>query len=220
MAIGTNTTLVENAPQTFADLADPQYEGQVALNGDPREAGAAFAAVMAASLANGGSFDDIMPGIQFFADLKSSGNLSDVQVTEASVLAGETPIVLDWTYNFPGLQSQIEEAGFEVEVVVPSDGVYGSYYSQGVVADGPHPNAARLWIEHILSDEGALGYLEGGAIPARYAAMVESGVITDDMLANLPPAELIEQIEFPTLDQIAAAQEALAANWGPMVADA
>ena len=220
MAIGTNTTLVETAPQTFADLADPQYEGQVALNGDPREAGAAFAAVMAASLANGGSFDDIMPGIQFFADLKASGNLSDIQVTEASVLAGETPIVLDWTYNFPGLQSQMEEAGFEVEVVVPSDGVYGSYYSQGVVADGPHPNAAKLWIEHILSDEGALAYLEGGAIPARYAAMVESGVITDDMLANLPPAELIEQIEFPTADQLAAAQEALAANWGPMVADA
>ncbi len=220
MAIGSNTTLVEEAPQTFADLTDPQYEGLVALNGDPREAGAAFAAVMAASLANGGSFDDIMPGIQFFAELKASGNLSDVQVTEASVLAGETPIVLDWTYNFPGLQSQLEEAGFEVAVVVPSDGVYGSYYSQGVVADGPHPNAAKLWIEHILSDEGALGYLEGGAIPARYAAMVESGVITDDMLANLPPAELIEQIEFPTLDQIAAAQEALAANWGPMVADA
>jgi putative spermidine/putrescine transport system substrate-binding protein len=220
MAIGTNTTLIDEAPQTFADLEDPQYQGQVALNGDPREAGAAFAAVMAASLANGGSFDDIMPGIQYFADLKASGNLSDVQVTEASILAGETPIVLDWTYNFPGLRSQIEEAGFEVEVVVPSDGVYGSYYSQGVVADGPHPNAAKLWIEHILSDEGALGYLEGGAIPARYAAMVESGVITDDMLANLPPAELIEQIEFPTLEQIAAAQEALATNWGPMVADA
>ena len=50
--------------------------------------------------------------------------------------------------------------------------------------------------------------------------MVDAGVITDDMLANLPPAELIEAIEFPTLDQIAAAQEALATNWGPMVADA
>ena len=102
----------------------------------------------------------------------------------------------------------------------PSDGVYGSYYAQGVVADSPHPNAGRLWIEHILSDEGALGYLEGGAIPARYATLVENGVITEDMLANLPPAELIEQIEFPTVEQIAAAQEVLAENWGPMVADA
>ena len=35
----------------------------------------AFAAVMAASLANGGSADDIMPGIEFFAELKASGNL-------------------------------------------------------------------------------------------------------------------------------------------------
>ena len=30
---------------------------------------------MAASLANGGSADDIMPGIEFFAELKASGNL-------------------------------------------------------------------------------------------------------------------------------------------------
>ncbi len=55
----------------------------MALNGDPREAGAAFAAVMAASLANGGSLDDIMPGIQYFADLKAAGVLSATQVTPA-----------------------------------------------------------------------------------------------------------------------------------------
>ena len=82
MAIGTNTTLVDNPPATFADLEKPEYKGQVSLNGDPREAGAAFAAVMAASLANGGSFDDIMPGIQYFADLKASGNLIPVALTE------------------------------------------------------------------------------------------------------------------------------------------
>jgi len=51
------------------------------------------------------------------------------------------------------------------------------------------------------------------------AITVENGTITDDMLANLPPAELIDQVEFPTTDQIAAAQDVLAENWGPMVAD-
>ena len=55
MSIASNTTLVKNPPKTWADLKNPEYKGQVALNGDPREAGAAFAAVMAASLANGGS---------------------------------------------------------------------------------------------------------------------------------------------------------------------
>ena len=219
MSIGTNTTIVSDVPTSFADLNDEQYAGQVSLNGDPREAGAAFAGVWAAALANGGSFDDIMPGIEYFADLKSQGILNLVAADDNTILSGETPIVLDWTYNWPGRLEAIAEAGFEWSSTVPSDGVYGSYYAQGVVADSPHPNAARLWIEHILSDVGALGYLEGGAIPARYATLVESGVITDDMLANLPPAELIEQVAFPTADQIAAAQAIIAENWGPMVVD-
>jgi putative spermidine/putrescine transport system substrate-binding protein len=220
MAIGVNTTIAPAVPTSFAELNDPQFAGMVSLNGDPREAGAAFSGVWAAALANGGSFDDIMPGIEYFAELKANGILSPVAVDPSTILSGETPIVLDWTYTFPGLLQDIADAGFEFTSVVPSDGVYASYYAQGVVAGSPHPNAGRLWIEHILSDEGALGYLEGGAIPARYATLVENGVITEEMLANLPPPELTEQIAFPTLDQIAAAQEVLADNWGPMVADA
>ena len=220
MAISTNTTIVPNAPKTFADLAKPEYEGLVALNGDPREAGAAFAAVMAASLANGGSADDIMPGIEFFADLKASGNLGTADVTPATVLSGETPIAIDWSYNVPGLRAQIEDAGFTYETNFPSDGVYGGFYGQGVVADSPHGACSKLWLEHILSDEGALGYLEGGAIPARYEAIVEAGLVDEAAKANLPPAELIDQISFLTPEQIDAAKTVLAENWGPMVADA
>ena len=112
MAIGTNTTIVDNPPQTFDDLKKPEYKGQVAINGDPREAGAAFAAVMAASLANGGSFDDIMPGIEYFAELKESGNLDpDKSLDESTILSGETPINLDWTYNWPGLEHQAGRGG-------------------------------------------------------------------------------------------------------------
>ncbi|MFM9122486.1 MAG: extracellular solute-binding protein, partial [Actinomycetota bacterium] len=172
MAIGTNTTIVKNAPSSFADLKKPEYKGLVSLNGDPREAGAAFNAVVAASLANGGSFDDIIPGIKYFAELKEMGNLAGTDVTEASVIAGETPVWLDWTYNYPGLAPKLVENGITWAIRVPTDGVHGGYYAQGVVKGGPNNNAAKLWIEHIVSDEGALGYLEGGAIPARFEALV------------------------------------------------
>jgi putative spermidine/putrescine transport system substrate-binding protein len=220
LSIASNTTLVKNPPQTFADLKKPEYKGQVTINGDPREAGAAFAAVMAASLANGGSFDDIMPGIQFFADLKKAGNLQQIDVTEASVLSGDVPIALDWTYNFPALQTALQDAGFAMQVVVPSDGVYGGYYAQSVVTQAKHPCAARLFLENLVGDDGALGYLEGGAIPARFAALEASGKITDDLKKNLPTPDVIAKVAFPTQAQTDAAKKILADNWGPMVADA
>ena len=217
MAIGSNNAIVKEAPTSFADLKDPKYKGQVALNGDPREAGAAFAAVMAASIANGGSFDDILPGIKYFAELKKSGNLSGTDVTEATVLSGDTPIFIDWTYNYPGLLPKLKENGIEITTNVPSDGVYGGYYAQGVVAGSPHPNAAKLWIDHITSDEGALGYIAGGAVPARYDALVKAGKVTADMTKNLPSADLIAGIKFPTQDQIAKAKEVLADQWPKLV---
>jgi putative spermidine/putrescine transport system substrate-binding protein len=175
---------------------------------------------MAASIANGGSADDILPGIEFFAELKKSGNLGGTDVTKETVLSGETPIAIDWSYNLPGLLGDLEAAGLTVEVNYPSDGVYGGFYAQGVVRNSPHQACSKLWQEHIVSDEGALGYLEGGAIPARYEALDAAGLITEDMKSNLPPAELISQVSFLTPEQIAAAKDALAAQWGPMVADA
>ncbi len=220
ISIGTNTTIVANAPKSWADLAKPEYAGQVALNGDPRTSGSAFAAVMAAALANGGSADDIMPGIQYFADLKASGNLIPTEVTQATVISGETPIALDWSYNYPGLKKAIEDAGFTVEVNFPADGVYGGYYSQGVVKDSPHQACAKLWIEHIVSNEGALGYLEGGAMPARFGALEAAGAIDEAAKANLPPADLLAQVSFLTATQVDAANTAIQDNWGPMVADA
>ena len=220
MAILTNTKIVPNAPKTFADLTKPEYKGLVALNGDPRESGSAFAGVMAASIANGGSADDILPGIKFFADLKKSGNLGGTDVTKATVLSGETPIAIDWSYNLPGIQADLVKAGLTVELNYPSDGVYGGFYAQGVVKGSPHQACGKLWMEHILSDEGALGYLGGGAIPARFEALVAAGKVTEEAKKNLPPAELIEKVIFLTPAQITAAKDVLAKEWGPQVADA
>ena len=49
-----------------SSLLKPIYKNQVAINNNPTQASAAFSAVCAAALANGGSFDNIQPGIDFF----------------------------------------------------------------------------------------------------------------------------------------------------------
>ena len=53
VAIGYNPSNVKVAPTSFKDLLKPVYKNQIAINNNPTEASAAFAAVWAAALANG-----------------------------------------------------------------------------------------------------------------------------------------------------------------------
>ena len=175
MAIGYNASEVTKSPTTTAELLDPQYKGQVALNGNPTQAAAAFSGVWAAALSNGGSLDDIGPGIDYFMKIKDAGNFNPVGVTPATVQSGETPISLDWDYVNAGLTDTLKQAGIDWQVNVPSDGVFGSFYSQAISKFAPHPAAARLWEEFLYSDEGQNIWLKGLSRPVRLEAMQSAG---------------------------------------------
>ena len=51
------------APTSLEDLMGEDFRGKVAINGDPTQAGAAAAAINLVALQNGGSADDIHPGL-------------------------------------------------------------------------------------------------------------------------------------------------------------
>lgn len=216
VSFGVNTKVVKNVPQTWADLLKPEYKNMIALNGNPLSAGAAFAGVYAAALGNGGSLDDIKPGIEFFAKLAKSGNFIPVGVTPATLESGQTPIAINWDYLNLGYRDQFAGKA-PIEVVVPSDGVFGNYYAQAISAFAAHPAAAKLWMEFVYSDEGQMIYLEGYAHPARFAEMAKAGVIPADLEAKLPPSKFYTSVKFPTQDQQKAAQSLLQDNWQDMV---
>ena len=98
ISFGTNTNVQKIPPKDWSDLLNPRYHGQVAIDGDPRSANDAFSAVYAASLANGGSLDDIEPGINFFAKLKKIGNYIPADALPANIAKGSTPIAIIWDY--------------------------------------------------------------------------------------------------------------------------
>src|SRR5260370_19874527 len=85
----------------FSDLLGSAFKGRVELNGDPTKANAALNGVLMASLANGGSVDDISKGVDFFHSLKQKGNFVSVQATTATVKNATTPVVFDWDYLAP-----------------------------------------------------------------------------------------------------------------------
>jgi putative spermidine/putrescine transport system substrate-binding protein len=211
ISIGCDAKRVPNCPQTIADLKKPEYKGKVALNGDPTKAGAAFAGVYAAALANGGSFDNIQPGIDYFATLKKSGNFIPVEATPATVEKGETPITLDWDYLQAGYAVEFATKGVDWKIAVPSDGLYGNFYCQAISKFAPHPAAARLWEEFLYSDEGQNLWLKGKARPVRMPAMTTAGTVNADYAKALP--QVAGAAKFPTQDQVAAAKTVLTEAW-------
>ena len=216
ISFGVNTDVAKTVPKAWADLKDPAYKNMFALGGDPRQAGEAFAAVFAASLANGGSLDDITPGIQFFADLKTAGNYITTQATSATKASGQTPIVCGWDF-LQLADRDLQKGKVNITVAVPSNGVYGGYYCQAINKTAPHPYAARLWQEFLYSDAGQLLFLKGYTHPARFQDMSKRGVIPAGLLAKLPAAQDYKTVKFASVAQITKATSVLAAQWGPKV---
>ncbi|WP_405892987.1 extracellular solute-binding protein [Streptomyces sp. NBC_00104] len=215
ISIGCDAKRVKECPETFADLLKPRYKGQVALNGNPTKSGSAFGGVWAASLASGGSFDDIQPGLDFFAKLKKNGNYTPVESTPATVEKGETPISIDWDYLNAGYADEFKSKGVDWKVVVPEDGKFSQYYSQAINKDAPHPAAARLWQEYLYSAEGQNLWLAGYARPALMTAMEKAGTLDKTAAAKLP--EVSGTPEFPTEDQQTKAKDVLGQGWAKAV---
>jgi putative spermidine/putrescine transport system substrate-binding protein len=218
VSIATNTNVVTKAPRSWADLKNPAYKGMIALNGSPLGAGAAFAAVFAAALGNGGSYDDILPGIEFFGELAKLGNLNPAAATGPALLvSGQAPIVINWDYLSLGYRDMAVGKA-NIEVVVPEGAQpYGSFYCQAIPADAAHPNAARLWQEYLFSDEGQLLFLGGYAHPVRFAELSRKNLVPAALAAKLPPAAPYAEVKFATPDQVSKAQQVLAAQWPQLV---
>jgi putative spermidine/putrescine transport system substrate-binding protein len=210
-SFGVNTAVVSNVPRSWKDLLKPEYKNKVALNGSPLSSGSAVAGVFSASIANGGSLQNIGPGIDFFAQLKSVGNFIPVQATPQTIASGQTPITIDWDYlnlaygkNFPAAK---------IRTVVPSDATYGAYYCQAVNATAPHPWAARLWQEFLYSDQGQLIWLKGFAHPALFTDMVARKVVPKALINALPSAALYAKVKFASVGQLTRARATIATDW-------
>ncbi len=198
-------------PAQITDLLGEDYKGSVAINGDPTQAGAAFAAVGLATVQNGGTLDDFQPGIDFFSELQKAGNLLKVDVTTGTIASGETPVVFDWDYL--NATHSADNANWKVKVF--SGTGYAGYYNQAINKDAPNPAAARLWQEFLYSDDVQNLWLAGGARPVRMEAMTKAGTIDETAAAKLPAAP--SDTVVPTEAQSKAAGALLGEKWASAV---
>lgn len=206
MSVGYDSAKVP-APTALTDLLKPAYKGKVALNGDPTKAGAAFAGVQMASIANGGTAGDVAKGVDFFKQLKQAGNFIPVDPTPATIESGQTPVVIDWDYLNAAESAKVKTW----KVFVPGNAVVAGYYIQAVSKDAPHAAAARLWEEFLYSDEGQNLWLKGGARPVRFDDMKAAGTLDQTAAAALPQVSGTPVV--PTQADADSAKAYLASHW-------
>lgn len=212
ISFGCNLQIVHTCPTTWSQLASSKYRHDVALNGSPVSANAALSAVWAAALNNGGSLNNIKPGLAFFKHLESIGNFNATDCNSGSLIAaGQCPIVINWDYlNAAGAWGLTSATKWKV--VDPTGNTFGAFYDQAVSKYAPHPAAARLWEEFLYSALGQNIWLQGGARPAELAWLVKSGKVNKRAYKKLPPVKSPPK-GYPTAAQASAASAAVAANW-------
>ncbi|RWX78522.1 ABC transporter substrate-binding protein [Neorhizobium lilium] len=213
-----NTDIVKNVPTDWADLKKSEYANTVALAGDPRASNQAVQAVYAAGIATGekDAAKAGEAGLAYFGELNKAGNLVPVIGKSASLAQGSTPIVVAWDYNGLSWRDTLK-GNPPVEVIVPKSGVVAGVYVQAISAFAPHPNAAKLWMEYLYSDEGQLGWLKGYCHPIRFNDLASKGKVPKDLLDKLPPAEGYAKAVFPTLEQQDKGKAAITTKWDSVV---
>nr|WP_090277546.1 ABC transporter substrate-binding protein [Mycolicibacterium komanii]CRL72157.1 extracellular solute-binding protein [Mycolicibacterium komanii] len=210
MSIGYDSAKVPPVTR-IEDLLKPEYRGKVALNGDPTQAGAAFSGVLMVALSQGGSADDIAPGVEFFRKLADAGNFLPVDPTPATIGSGQTPVVIDWNYTNAAETKKLPSW----QVLVPPNYAVAGFYYQAINKDAPHPAAARLWQEFLYSDEGQNLFALGGVRPVRADNMVADGTLDKTAAASLPVID--GPVTVPSPQQTEAATKYLSEHWAAAI---
>jgi putative spermidine/putrescine transport system substrate-binding protein len=210
MSIGEDTSKLPLVVQ-LDDLLQPKFKAKVALKGDPTLDDTALAAVMMVALNEGGSLDNIAPGVDWFHKLRLKGNFLGVHATQSTIKALQTPLVIDWEFTSRAHTNDITTW----QVVVPGVALLATYYAQAINKTAPHPAAARLWEEYLYSTDGQNEWLKAGLRPVELAAMQTTGRIDPVAAAALPTVQGTPLFMSPA--QVTAARTYLATSWAKAV---
>jgi putative spermidine/putrescine transport system substrate-binding protein len=206
-----NTDLVDPVPRSFEDLLKPDYADMVSIS-DPRGAAQGNYTVFAAAFANGGDENDVQPGLDYFKTLVDAGNLKATAPDLAAFQKGETVIGILWDYLALEYRDQLE-GQVTLEIVVPEDASIAGPYASIINKYAPHPHAARLMRNYILSPEGQVLYAKGYATP-----ILPDIEIPADVQAKRPPVDAFKSVKTINDWNLGfVAFQTIADQWGPFV---
>jgi ABC-type Fe3+ transport system substrate-binding protein len=149
-----NTAMVKPAdePKTWHDLLDPKWKGKI-LSDDTRAIGGGNTMFAVLYVKYGEDFGRRLAAQNLFF---SRDQLADAR----RVARGEYPLYIPQMFAYA---SNLK--GLPVKVVVPEDGSPYVLINSAMLTNAPHPNAARVFMNHFIAQESQLIYANAWMVP-------------------------------------------------------
>jgi iron(III) transport system substrate-binding protein len=151
-----NTKLVkkDELPKSYADLANPRWKGRLGIEAEDED----WFAMVVKELGEEN-------GLRVFREIVRVNGLSVRKghtLLAGLVASGEIPLALT-TYSHGTEKMKKKGAPVDWFAIAPA---IGRANGIGIVRNPPHPNAAALFVDFLLSPEGQQILQQGGYVPA------------------------------------------------------
>ncbi|WP_159948189.1 ABC transporter substrate-binding protein [Rhizobium sp. 18065] len=163
-------------PTSWSDLAKPEAKGLVTMP-SPLTSGAALIHAQTLVGVDGLGWD-YYKALQANGATASGGNGAVLK----AVATGEKAygVVVDY------MPLREKAKGAPVEFVFPKEGVSAVTEPVAILSSSKNAEAAKLFVDYVLSEQGQQGFLKLGYIPARNGMAVPDGFPARDTIKVLP----------------------------------
>ncbi len=136
--VNTKMMPADRAPQSWSDLAKPEYKGKVVM-ANPAQSGSAYSQMQQIlQLYNWDMMDKIIGTATF---------VTSSRLAYQNVAKGEMPVGLTSEFNIVASQAD----GFPVVAIYPKDGTALINDASGIIKGGPNPENAKKFLDFVNS---------------------------------------------------------------------
>jgi iron(III) transport system substrate-binding protein len=183
-----NTKLIPEGegPTGWRDLIDPKWKGKILMD-DPRSIGGGYLMFYVLYEKFGREFTEKLAEQQPLLTNEPREAIRRVARGEKAILM---PVVLADTLELKGLP---------IKAVVPSEGTLYNQTGTTVLKNAPHPNAAKVFLNYVLSNEAQTIFANAGSgpvieEPVEVAQPEVRSFVTSKLFGTIDPLKQTEML--------------------------